>query len=145
MNDTMNSDGLVPSLLVFGSLPRFPSSSSSHPKQSERMRALNMARLEMETITAELRIQQALRKNLPPASKVVLQPGQELLVYREKQNPNWTGPFKIIRLLDKQVFIDRHGTEVQHSVSQVRPYVRDPESLYSSILYSMLHSLDKWV
>ena len=50
------------------------------------MRALSMARLEMETITAELRIQQALLKNLPPASKGVLQLGQEVLVYREKQH-----------------------------------------------------------
>ena len=142
MNDTMNSNGLVPSLLVFG-VPRFPSSSSSHPKQSERMRALTMARLEMETITAELRIQQALLKNIPPASKtvLVLKPGQEVLVYREKQNPHWTGPFKITGSLDKQVFIDRNGTEVQHSVSQVKPYIRDPNSLYSSIQYSLLHPI----
>ena len=141
MNDSMNCDCLVPSLLVFGILSRFPSSSSSYPKQSERMRAITMARLEMETITAELCIQQALLKNLPPASKLVLQSGQKVLVYREKENPHWTGPFKIVRLLDKQVFIDRNGTEVQHSVSQIKPYVRDPESLYSSTLYSMLHPL----
>ena len=64
-----------------------------------------------------------------------------MLVYLEKQNHHWTGPFKIIRLQDKQVFIDRNGTEVQHSVSQVKPYVRDPEYLYSSTLYSMLHPL----
>ena len=137
----MNSDGVVPSLLVFGVLPTFPSSSSSHPKQSERMRALTMARLEIDTITAELRIHQALLRNLPSASKMVLQLDREVLVYREKQNPHWTRLSKITRLLNKQVFIDLQGTEVQHSFSQVKPYIRDLESIYSSIRYSMLHPL----
>ena len=56
MNDTMNEDGLVPSLLVFGTLPRFPLTDSNVVAQKERMRVLSCARKEMETIVAQRRI-----------------------------------------------------------------------------------------
>ena len=70
INDTMNPEGLVPSLLVFGVLPRFPPFNTELPGQAppvlvtqcppDRMRALQMARAEMETISAELSLQRAL-------------------------------------------------------------------------------------
>ena len=47
MNDTMNCDGLVPSLLVLGVLPRFPSLRTKLPNQTDCMRALSAARAEM--------------------------------------------------------------------------------------------------
>jgi hypothetical protein len=50
MNDTMNNDGLVHSLLVFGIMPRYPGIKTELPIQAERMRALDVARTEMETI-----------------------------------------------------------------------------------------------
>ena len=75
MNDTMNCDGLVPSLLVFGILPRFPSFRTNLPNQAERMRALSAARTEMETITFELRISKALLAALTAATKQIIKPG----------------------------------------------------------------------
>lgn len=56
INGTRNFDGLSPSLVAFGMLPRFPPANSDLPKQEEKMRALQVARLKMETITAKLRI-----------------------------------------------------------------------------------------
>ena len=139
MNDTMNCDGLVPSLLVFGVLPRFPSFRTALPNQTERMRALSAARTEMETITSELRLSKALLAALPAATKQVFKPGQEVLVFREKERVRWTGPYKITKIHGKQAFIDRDGTEVQHSISQLKPYIRDSEEqseLYCSILHN---------
>ena len=40
MNDTMNPEGLVPSLLVFSVLPRFPAFNRTLPNQEQRMRAV---------------------------------------------------------------------------------------------------------
>lgn len=41
------------------------------------------------------------------ASSVDFSPGQEVLVYRENDKAvKWIGPFKILRLSDKQVFLD---------------------------------------
>jgi hypothetical protein len=68
MNDTMGPEGLVPSLLVFGVLPRFPATQTSLPNQKDRMEALSAARSEMETITSELRLAEAMHRNVPPAA-----------------------------------------------------------------------------
>ena len=44
MNDTSGPEGLVPSLLVFGVLPRFPPLSPDLPGHKDRMTAMNSAR-----------------------------------------------------------------------------------------------------
>lgn len=124
--DTMNSDGLVPSLLVFGVLPLFPPVNATLPIQQERMRSLQIARMEMETIPAEIRLRRALLSNLPAASSIPLYSDQEDLVYRGDEKPfKWAGPFHITRLEDKQVYNDRNGKEVQQSITQVKPFHRD--------------------
>jgi hypothetical protein len=89
----------------------------------DRMKALEAARAEMETITSELRVRRALSANIPTASTKSYSAGQKVLVYRETESPHWQGPYNIIRIENKQVYIDRNGREVQHSISQIKPYV----------------------
>jgi hypothetical protein len=84
MNDRMGPECLVPSLLVFGVLPRFPATQTSPPNQNDRMEALSTARSEMETITSELRLAVAMHRNVPPAASLELKVDQPVLVYREK-------------------------------------------------------------
>lgn len=142
MNDTMNPEGLVPSLLVFGVLPRFPALHTQLPNHEERMRALKVAQMEMETITSELRLRQALLSRLPNASKQDLEIGQEVLVFREDEKPiKWTGPFKITRIEDKQVFVDKAGQQVQHSVAQVKPYVKDTQHELVEALFTTMNPM----
>lgn len=71
MNDTMGPEFLVPSLLVFGILPRFPSLNTELPNQTDRMIALEMAQVQMASINAKLKVQKALRSKLPrlPSTK----------------------------------------------------------------------------
>ena len=62
-------------------------------------------------------------------------------MFREKARVRWTGPYKITKIEGKQAVIDRNGTEVQHSISQLKPYVRDSEEhaeLHCSVLHSVL-------
>lgn len=47
------------------------------------MNALSLAGEEMASITAELRVKRALMSNLPPVSKHLIRPGDEVKVYRE--------------------------------------------------------------
>lgn len=56
MNDTMRSNGLVPSLLAFGSMPTFHIPAHTNPTQTERFRAIASPLSVMETITAENRL-----------------------------------------------------------------------------------------
>lgn len=47
MNDTMGAEGLVPSLLVFGVIPRMSASASGLPDREERQNMMQTARREM--------------------------------------------------------------------------------------------------
>ena len=56
LNNTAGPEGLTPTLLVFGMIPKLP---LGHPEnkatnQRDRFKATETARKEMETITAEL-------------------------------------------------------------------------------------------
>jgi hypothetical protein len=121
MNDTMNYDGLVPSLLVFGIMPRYPGIRTELPTQAERMRALDVARTEMETITCKLRLRGALTSSIPSASSQAYTLGENILVYRDKETPHWQGPYRILAINEKQIFINNNGKRVLHSISQVKP------------------------
>ena len=134
MNDTMNPEGLVPSLLVFGTLPRFYPVNTVLPEQQERMRALEMARAEMATISAALRLQKALLANIPAACAQSYKIGQKVMIFREGQHPPWTGPYHVTNVTNKQNFIDRDGKEVQHSISQVKPYIENLNEVHFSTL-----------
>lgn len=84
-NDTMGPHGYVPSRLIYGIEPAFPVVNSSLPAQNERMAAIETGKREMATITAENRIKQALRSKLPPATRYDINPGEEVLIYREEK------------------------------------------------------------
>jgi hypothetical protein len=102
LNDTTGENGLVPSLLVFGIVPRFPILSSNLPEQQERMRVLAAAQAEYNTIVAERRIAEILKSRVPGAADRVYKVGEEVLVWREKSE-SWTGPFIITGVNDKLV------------------------------------------
>lgn len=85
LNDTMGPNGLVPTFLVYGILPRFPDSDSDFPGQQARMRALSVARREMETIVAQLRIPQALRARILTTENYIIAPGDRIRVFRETE------------------------------------------------------------
>ena len=141
MNDTMGPEGLVPSMLVFGVLPRFPVSTIDLPNQVDRMNALKSARAEMETIACELKLAQALRSKLPPAADYQLSVGDQVLVKREKIAAA-QGPFPIVEIDadGKQIFIlDEKGAKKQFSVSQIRPYYQEPSDILFSHINDMLH------
>lgn len=149
INDTMGPNGLIPSLLVFGTLPRFPGIEASHPNQRERFQALKTARAEMEAIVAETRIQKALRSKLPPATKYLILPGDLVRVFRERSG-RWEGPFTVTKVSKKIISVTdgikvrefnitailpiapRTGDQdLKHDMTTLQAFVRENgESLY---------------
>lgn len=120
MNDSMGPEGLVPSLLVFGIMPRFPSTNSRLPGHRERMEAIRIANAEMATITAEMRIRQALRAKTPASADYVINPGDNVRVFRESDK-RFLGPYRVVQVEGKQIFIERDGKRVQHNIDQIIP------------------------
>jgi hypothetical protein len=96
----MGTNGLVPSLLAFGVVPRFPPMSIDLPKQRDRMAALGAAQKEMSAIVSENRITAALTHNVPSSVDRTYKVGEEVLVFREKEK-NWTGPMVVVLVEDK--------------------------------------------
>ena len=120
MNDTMGPEGLVPSLLVFGLLPRFPPSSTPLLPHAARMEAMEIARLEMADIVSKLKIQRALRSRAPPASKYIINPGDNMYVHREN-DLKWRGSFQVTKTFGKCVWVARPDKEAQYSIDHVLP------------------------
>lgn len=139
MNDTIDHNGLVPSLLVFGVIPRFPILCSEFPTQRERMKILSEARIEMNTTIAEKRIATALQKNVTSAADRVYMFGDEVLVYEEKEK-KWIGPYIVKKVNHKIATISNGSYTQKFNVQQLKPYYRilsDPE--ISEVLYHTLH------
>ena len=87
----MNPEGLVPTFMIFGVLPRFPAIRTEFPNQLDRMRALNVARQGAETVFSRLRITQALKYRIPVIDMENLKRGSKVSIYREKEKC-WSQP-----------------------------------------------------
>lgn len=49
-------------------------------------------------------------------------PVQEVLLYREKENIKWLGPYKTLCVEEKQAFIDKDGTKTHFLETNLHPY-----------------------
>lgn len=83
LNDTAGIKGLVPSLLVFGTIPSLGNTGANWLNQEERFKAMHAARKEAAAIRAEQRIRIALKSNVPPSAKYSLKIGQIVMVFSE--------------------------------------------------------------
>ena len=126
MVDTNGDNGLVPSLVVFGIILRFPIISSDIPAQKEWTLALSKAQMEMNAVVAERRILAALTRSIPTATDFVFELGQEVLVYQERSK-EWIGPATITGIRDKIVDVKSNDGQWHKTMNmqQVKPYVQE--------------------
>lgn len=137
MNDTIGPNGLVHTLLVFGTLPRLPTGTSPFPDQDARHRALSTARREYETIVSHRRIREALNSRVPPAADRIIVPGDRVRVFLET-NGRLSIPHKVLSVIDKQIWLDVDGRRVQHNISQVVPVTPPPADHLVALLHTVL-------
>lgn len=126
LNDTAGHNGLVPSLLVFRSIPSMGNTEADLPDQNDRFRAMLDARMEASTITAEKRIRIALKSNAPPSAKYTLRTGQLVMVYSDKQ-AKWVKDIRIVQVSSKQVWINYNGRIIKVNRTQVVPQPRNQQ------------------
>ena len=96
------------------------------------MRALERARREMETITAELRIKTALRYRSSRLEIVDLNPGDPLLINRERSR-KWEGPYKFLAQDGKIVTVESATGKRQDFSTTVVKHYRCGSTLLSSV------------
>ena len=79
------------------------------------MAALDAAREELETVTSELRVQQALGSKLTPGTMYHNEPGDYVPVYREKNK----GPYVVKKVCNKKVYLDVKGVERHFNIELI--------------------------
>jgi len=140
MNDTLGPEGLVRSALVFGSMPSLAMlGSTPDPRATleDRAAIANSARKSMQQQMAKLRVQRALRHQVPAAADRHFQVGQNILVWREKLIANrigeWVGPFEIVMVSEETKLVYISDVENQpprpYSFAQVKPYLAPSDSI----------------
>ena len=120
MDDTAGYHGLVPTLLVFGAMPRIPIIPMDLPAQMNRMKAMESARKETASVMAKERISKAVRMNVPSAEDNDIVFGSCVLLYREKPEDQWTGTYLFLDVKDKIVTIQLEGMIMNVSTDKVK-------------------------
>lgn len=100
VNDTLGPEGLTPTLLVYGIIPR-PARKVPALKQIERAKAMEQAMKAFEKVHARRRVQFALKYKGPYGKERIdlesLSPGSPILLFRDHSN-RWEGPFPFISI-----------------------------------------------
>jgi hypothetical protein len=122
INDTAGPDGLVPTLLVFGSYPRMTTESPPSPSIFERAEAIRKASDEVRRLYAKRQVQDALAmRNGPSTDSVLQQPLQsDVRVFREGKG--WTGPHKLLAIEGETCTVGIRHRPVQFRSTVVKPY-----------------------
>eukprot|EP00168_Porphyra_purpurea_P009873 TRINITY_DN2422_c0_g1_i7.p1 TRINITY_DN2422_c0_g1~~TRINITY_DN2422_c0_g1_i7.p1 ORF type:complete len:645 (-),score=110.77 TRINITY_DN2422_c0_g1_i7:745-2598(-) len=123
MNQTAGPRGLVPTLLVFGVIPRMPVTPLPLPSQLDLVRAIATAGKEMSVMVARARVRKALSTNVPAAANRDINPGSDVLVYREPPVDQWEGPYTAVAARDKMVWIAMDGILRPFGVDKVKPHL----------------------
>ena len=135
MNDTLGPEGFVPTVLVFGEYPPVHTK-SERPKDRltllQRSKLASEARKECESIMAKMKLARAQSYRASSADKHKYEPGNEVLVWRErvqgKRLGEWMGPYYVIDVdyASKQVIVRdcAYGPPRPFSLWQVKPYLR---------------------
>lgn len=129
INDTAGPDGLVPTLLVFGTLPRLGFHHDAPAASvTKRARAQQAAMAEMRKIHAQRQIRTALHSRNgpdPPADKD-FPIGSKAIVWRDSKK-RWDGPYTILAKTGEDITLlcDPPAGPTTFRSTAVRPYIAD--------------------
>jgi hypothetical protein len=125
----VGSDGVVPSLLVFGSLPMTPGIHKDFPSQRDRFEAMRSVLVEYERLVAAEIIARELRKQVTPAADRKYNPGDHIYEYRERLK-HWRGPH-VVSLTDGKkvrVHLGERGGPRSFNIGSSKPAPTTPHS-----------------
>lgn len=127
VNDSADPSALVQTLLVFGVLLRSPIYPKDLPDKIDRMRAMLLARAEMEKIMESTRVNVALAQNVPAAADAEISIHDEVLVYGERPVDKWMDAHTVVNVKEKMVQFNVNVRIVQFSIDKVRTCDRPGE------------------
>ena len=128
VNDTVGPDGLVLTLLVFGTYPRMTVSDSPSPTITERGKAIAKAMKHVAELYAKRQVKDALNlRNGPNTSSTLDIPiGGDVLVYRE--NKGWKGPYTLLSTDGQVCTVSLPSGPTKFRIISVKKYFSDHRS-----------------
>ena len=125
INDTAGPNGIVPTLLVFGTYPRMTDTSQPAPSTAVRANALYKAMTEVRQLKAARQVQDALSMRNGPNTLMTLNllPPAAVRVYREKEG--WTGPHVMTARDEETCTVEINGKSTNFRTTVVKPYYND--------------------
>ena len=124
VNNTLGPEGLIPTLLVFGALPR-PARNIPAPRQTDRARAIDGAMKGVKQIQAQRKVQFALKYRGPYGREredlYSPHPCALVLVYRQK-GEKWEGPHRFVSIDGDTVVVEQETGRKIFRSNVVKPY-----------------------
>jgi hypothetical protein len=123
VNDTAGPDGLVPTLLVFGSYPRMTPYDPPTPTITQRAAAIRKAIAEVSKLYAQRQVTAALRaRNGPNVEDIhALALGSDVLVWRT-HTEKWTGPYRLLSIEGETCTVELPSGPTNFRSTSVKPY-----------------------
>jgi len=125
LNDTAGPNGLVPTLLVFGTYPRINMDSAPSPDIIERSNAVRKAMKMLRNERAKVDINRAINTRNGPVSHdqlLKLPLGSEVMTWREKKG--WLGPYEMKGVEGLDIIVELENGPVKFRRTQVKQYNR---------------------
>lgn len=125
VNDTAGPDGLVPTLLVFGTYPKMTQADPPHPTVLERGKAIKQAMKEIAKLHAKRDVAEALRRRNGPRTDETLDTpiGENVWVWREHKG--WSGPYRLLATNDQTCTVQLRRGPTNFRITSVKPYRED--------------------
>ena len=133
VNNTTGPDGLVPTLLVYGALPRMVEYDAPSPSVAQRSAALKKAMSEIQKLRAKRLVTEALSARNGPSTTDIhdLALNSDILVWREGntgQPGSWEGPYKLVAVNDENCVLELPRGNTTFRSTSVKPfYMPDAE------------------
>ncbi|CEJ95277.1 Putative Polyprotein [[Torrubiella] hemipterigena] len=128
INDSAGPDGLVPTLLVFGSYPRLTDDSPPHFSVVQRAEAIRKATHEVRKLISARQVREAVKtRNGPDTGMIHSLPLQsDVRVWREKRG--WQGPYKLIAMDGETCTLEMPNGTTKFRSTVVKPYYHEDDS-----------------
>ena len=133
VNDTAGPNGLVPTLLVYGALPRMVEYDAPSPTVAQRSAALKKAMAEIQKMRAKRQVTEALKTRNGPSTTEIhdLTINSDVLVWREGntgQPGSWEGPYKLVAINGEDCVLALPRGNTTFRSTSVKPFYVPDES-----------------
>lgn len=130
VNDTAGPDGLVPTLLVYGTFPRITNEDPPYATTAQRGKAIQKAMSEVSRIHAAEQVRRALsERNGPNIANTLNTPlNSKLWVYRDgnsTRRAGWQGPYPLLSVTESRTILKLPSGPTVFPTTHVKRYYEE--------------------